>query len=49
VIVRAPDAPPAEAHLARAFHQVFIDRLAQWPRLRVVPRDAGGLASAVLV
>jgi serine/threonine-protein kinase len=48
VIVRAPAAPETTAHLASGFQQAFMDRLAQWPRLRVVPRDAGGLASTVL-
>ena len=49
VVVREIAAPPAVAHLARGFHQAFIDRLAQWPRLRVVRGAAGELASTVLV
>jgi serine/threonine-protein kinase len=49
VIVRAAAAPEGIEYLARGFHQAFIDRLVQWPRLRVVPRDDGGHASAVLV
>jgi len=49
VVVHAPAVPESIEHLARGFHQAFIDRLVQWPRLRVVPRSDGGKASAVLV
>jgi eukaryotic-like serine/threonine-protein kinase len=49
VIVRETAAPPEVAHLARGFHQAFMDRLAQWPRLRVVPGGADDLVSTVLV
>jgi serine/threonine-protein kinase len=50
VIVRAPHAvDPASAHLIHGFHQAVVDRLVQWPRLRVVTRSSGDLAGSGLV
>ena len=49
VVVRAPAAPVEAPHLFEGFHQAFVNRLVQWPRLRVVPRDDGAHAGAMLV
>jgi tetratricopeptide (TPR) repeat protein len=49
VVVRAPPTASASPHLVEGFHQAFVDRLVQWPRLRVMPRDTGGVAGAMLV
>jgi len=49
VVVRVPS-PACEApHLVEGFHQAFVDRLVQWPRLRVVPRDDDAAAGTMLV
>jgi serine/threonine-protein kinase len=48
VIVRSPTAQ-TNVHLAEGFHQALVDRLVEWPRLRVVPHDVASHAGGVLV
>ena len=49
VIVRARPAPLASRHLAEGFRQLFVDRLVQWPRVRVVPRESAPAVGTVLI
>ena len=49
VVIGPPPATTELAHLADGFQQALMDRLAQWPRVRVVPRRSGATVATVAV